>query len=89
MNYKIAFKKSVSRDLKKIGKEQADKILKKIEDELPQKAEILPILTGKFSGLRKFRVGDFRVIFSIIGDTALILRIKHRKEAYRSNITPH
>ncbi len=86
MNYKIAFKKSVSRDLKKIGKEQTDRILKKIEDELPQKAEILPILTGKFSGLRKFRVGDFRVIFSIIDDTALILRIRHRKEAYRSDI---
>ena len=89
MNYKIAFKKSVARDLKKIDKEQANRILKKIEDELPQKAEILPILTGKFSGLRKFRVGDFRVIFSIIGDTALILRIRHRKEAYRSDITSH
>ena len=83
MNYKIAFKKSVARDLKKIDKEQATKILKKIEDELPEKAETLPVLTGKFSGLRKFRIGDSRVIFSIIGDTALILRIRHRKEAYR------
>ncbi|MFC1815875.1 type II toxin-antitoxin system RelE/ParE family toxin [Thermodesulfobacteriota bacterium] len=83
MNYKIAFKKSVARDLKKIDKEQATKILKKIEDELPEKAETLPGLTGKFSGLRKFRIGDFRVIFSIIGDTALILRIRHRKQAYR------
>ena len=83
MNYKIAFKKSVARDLKKIDKEQAAKILKKIEDELPEKAETLPVVTGKFSGLRKFRIGDFRVIFSIIGDTALILRIRHRKEAYR------
>ena len=83
MNYKTAFKKSVARDLKKIDKEQAAIILKKIEDELPEKAETLPVLTGKFSGLRKFRIGDFRVIFSIIGDTALILRIRHRKEAYR------
>ena len=86
MNYKIAFKKSVSRDLKKIDKEQARRILRKIEDELPQKAETLPMLTGRFSGLRKFRIGDFRVIFSIIGSTALILRIRHRKEAYRSDI---
>ncbi len=89
MNYKIAFKKSVVRDLKKIDKEQANRILKKIEDELPPKAETLPILTGKFSGLRKFRIGDFRVIFLIIGDTALILRIRHRKEAYRSKTTSH
>ena len=87
MNYKIAFKKSVSRDLKKIDKEQVEKILNKIEGELPQKAETSPTLTGKFSGLRKFRVGNFRVIFSIIGDTALILRIQHRKEVYKSTIT--
>jgi mRNA interferase RelE/StbE len=83
LNYKIAFKKSVSRDLKKIEKEQIKKILKKIEDELPQKAKSLPTLTRKFSGLRKFRIGDFRVIFSIMGDTALILRIRHRKEVYK------
>ena len=89
MNYKIAFKKSVSRDLKKISKEQAKKILNKIESELPEKAGNLPTLTGSFSGLRKFRVGDFRVIFTIIGDTALILRIGHRKEVYKSNITSH
>jgi mRNA interferase RelE/StbE len=84
LNYKIAFKQSVSRDLKKIEPEQVKRILKKIEDELPQKADFLPALTGKFSGLRRFRVGDFRVIFSIIGDTALILRIRHRKEVYKS-----
>ena len=83
MSYKISFKKSVARDLKKIGKDQADKILRKIEEELPGKAENFPVLTGKFSGLRKFRVGDYRVIYSIINDTALILRISHRREAYR------
>jgi mRNA interferase RelE/StbE len=89
LNYKIAFKKSVSRDLKKIDKEQVKRILDKIESELSQKAVTLPRLTGKFSGLRKFRVGEFRAIFSIIGDTALILRIRHRKEVYKSNITSH
>lgn len=83
MSYKIAFKKSVSRDLKKIDRVQAVKILRKIEDDLPLKAETFPVLTGKFSGLRKFRVGDYRVIYSIIGEMALILRISHRREAYR------
>ena len=83
MSYKIAFKKSVARDLKKIDRDQVDRILRKIEDELPEKAETFPVLTGKFSGLRKFRIGDYRVIYSIIGDTALILRIAHRRDAYR------
>ena len=83
MSYKIAFKKSVARDLKKIDKDQADRILRKIEDELPDKAETFPVLAGKFSGLRKFRIGKYRIIYSIIGDTALILRISHKREAYR------
>jgi len=48
---KIGFKKSVARDLKKIDKDSADRILKKIGAELPEKAEVLPALTGKFSGL--------------------------------------
>ena len=89
MSYKIAFKKSVSRDLKKIDKEQVKRILDKIETELPKKADVFPTLTGKFSGLRKFRVGDFRLIYSIIGNTALILRVGHRKEVYKSDIVSH
>ena len=65
MGYRIAFKKSVDRDLKKI------------EEDLPAKADVLPSLTGKFAGLKQYRVGDYRVIFSIISDTVLILRISH------------
>jgi len=83
LSYKIAFKKSVGRDLKRISKDQADNILKKIEEELPEKADSCPSLTGKFAGLKKCRVGDYRIIFSLIGETVLILRIRHRREAYR------
>ena len=83
MSFRIAFKKSVARELKRIDKDQADRILRKIEKELPEKTEAFPILSGKFSGLRKFRVGNYRVMYSIIGDTALILRISRRRQAYR------
>lgn len=80
---KIGFKKSVARDFKNIDKDSVDRILKKIEAELPEKAESFPVLTGKFSGLRKFRIGNYRVIYSIIGDTALVVRISLRRESYR------
>jgi len=83
LSYKIAFKKSVGRDLKRISKDQTDNILKKIEEELPEKADSYPSLTGKFAGLKKCWVGDYRIIYSLIGDTVLILRIRHRREAYR------
>ncbi|MCJ7582573.1 MAG: type II toxin-antitoxin system RelE/ParE family toxin [Candidatus Aminicenantes bacterium] len=83
MKYKIAFKKSVSRDLKKIDKKQVDKILIKIDKELSKKADQYPELKGLFSGLRKCRIGDYRIIYTIFNDTVLILRIKHRKDVYK------
>ena len=83
MSYKIAFKKSVSRDLKKLNKGDAERILDKIEQDLTEKADTIPMLKGKFSGLRKFRIGEYRVIYTIIENTALVLRISHRRDAYR------
>jgi len=73
----------VARDLKKLDKDQANRILARLEEELPEKADAFPTLKGQFSGLRKFRVGDYRVIYTILGDTALVLRIGHRRTVYR------
>ena len=85
MGYKITFKSSVSKDLKKIDIKEVENILKKIEIELTNNATEYPCLTGKFAGLRKFRVGDYRIIYSIINkNTVLILRVAHRKEAYKN-----
>jgi mRNA interferase RelE/StbE len=82
--YKISFKKSVARDLKRLDKTQAKRILDKIESELSFNADQFPELKGKFSGLRKYRIGEYRVIFSLIDcDTVLITRIKHRRDAYK------
>ena len=83
MSYKISFKSSVFRDLKKIDKTQVEQILHKIEKELSENPASFPPLTGRFAGLRKFRVGNYRIIYSILEDTVLILRISHRKDVYR------
>ena len=86
LGYKITFKKSVSRDLKKISKDEANKILSRIEKDLSEKADAYPILTGKFAGLRKYGSGDYRVIYTIIDQKVIILRIRHRREAYKQKI---
>lgn len=80
MAYNIVYKKSVERDLRKLPKAAAAKILDQIERELSRKPEASPALKGRFAGLRKYRVGDYRVIYAIIGDEVLILRIGHRRE---------
>ena len=84
MAYNIVYKKSVQRDLKKLNKAEVQRILNQVEEDLSKNADTYPVLKGQFAGLRKFRVGDYRIIYSIIEiDTVLILRIAHRKEAYR------
>ena len=40
-------------------------------------------LHGEFQGRFRLRLGDYRVIFSPIGDTLRIYVVKHRREAYR------
>ena len=86
MAYNIGCKKSVERDLKKLPKAEARRILDQIEEELPEKADAYPVLKGQFAGLRKFRIGDYRVIYAILGNEAVVLRIGHRKDVYKKEI---
>jgi mRNA interferase RelE/StbE len=81
--YNIIYKKSVHRDLKKLSKAEAGCILDKIERELSKKADTYQVLKGQFAGLRKYRFGDYRVIYAILGDDVLILRIGHRRDVYK------
>lgn len=82
--FKIEFKESVAKDLKKINKSTIDKILTKIEIDLPKKAQALPSLKGNFSGLKKYRIGDYRIIFCMPDETTiLIIRIGHRSSVYK------
>jgi mRNA interferase RelE/StbE len=81
--YNITFKKSVERDLKRISKKNAKRILDKIDAELVKNPQRFPALSGPFAGMRKFRVGDYRAIFVIIDRDVLVLRIQDRKDVYR------
>ena len=83
MAYNITFKKSVAKDFKKITSSEANRILNKLNSELSVKADQYPELQGTFAGLRKYRVGNYRVIYAIINDIVLVVRIQHRKDVYR------
>ena len=83
MAYNIIYKKSVYRDLKKFSKAEAGRVLDRIEKELSKKADKYPVLKGKFAGLRKYRAGDYGIIYAILGDDIIILRIGHRRDVYK------
>jgi mRNA interferase RelE/StbE len=84
--YNIIYKKSVRRDLKKLSKPEAKRILDLIEKKLIKQPESNPVLKGQFAGLRKYRVGDYRVIYALLDLDILILRIGNRKDAYKDEI---
>jgi mRNA interferase RelE/StbE len=84
--YNIIYKKSVQRDLKKLSKAEAHRLLNQVEEELSKNADTYPVLKGQFAGLRKYRIGDYRVIYAILGADVLVLRIGHRKDVYKKEI---
>ncbi len=83
MAYNIQYKKSVEKDLARIGKAEARQLLDKIEKELSSHPDRYPTLKGQFAGLRKMRMGDYRVIYVLLDKDVLVLRIGNRREIYR------
>lgn len=83
MAYNVSYKSSVQRDLKKLGKAEARRILDRLEHDLASNPSQYPALKGEFAGLRKYRIGSYRVIFVILDQDVLVLRIGHRKDVYR------
>ncbi len=86
MAFNIVYKKSVHRDLSKLGRDEAGKILTSLEKDLTEKADSYPALKGRFAGLRKYRIGDYRVVFAIVDSEVQVLRIGHRRDIYRKDV---
>ncbi len=78
----IEYKSSVLRDLKHLEKKVADRILDDLRDSLSSDPDCSTPLSGQFKGLRKLRVGDYRIIYSRTKEGVLILRIGHRSVVY-------
>ena len=83
MAYNVVYKKSVHRDLKKLPKAEVAGMLDQVERELAKAPEEQPLLKGQFAGLRKYRLGDYRIVYAILGVDVVVLRIGHRKDIYR------
>jgi mRNA-degrading endonuclease RelE of RelBE toxin-antitoxin system len=63
--------------LKKIDRFEADRILKKIVLELSKQADELPELKDHFAGLRKYRIGKYRIIYAIIDSFGFGINFNH------------
>ena len=87
MVYKIVPSPKFEKDLKKIGKSNAIRIIKWIEDNLENNTD--PRKKGKqlkhnFQEYWRYRIGDFRLIVEIIDDKLVLslVTVAHRREVY-------
>ena len=83
MAYDVVYEGSVSRDLAKMDKAEAGRILQRLEKDPAEKAQSYRALKGKLAGLRKYRVGEYRVVYTIIGQDVVVLRIGDSQDMYR------
>ena len=83
-NYKLVFRKSVSKDLRSIPNQDVARILQRLESlqENPR-----PVHSEKLSGLERYRIrqGVYRVVYEVQDRLLVVTVVKvgHRKHAYK------
>ena len=88
MAWKIDFSPTALKQLDKLDKPIANRILKFLHErlqDLDDPRKIGARLQGTLSEFWKYRVGDYRLICSLEDDrfVILVLRIGHRREVYK------
>lgn len=83
---KIVFKKPVIKELKRLGATESLRLVLAIAEELSDQPQRHKPLTGQLAGLRRLRVGDYRIVFAILNspERVVVLRVGHRKDVYES-----
>ena len=84
MSYSISIKKSALKALSKIDIAQRQQLVDAIE-KLKTNPAAGSVLKGEFSGLRRIRIGDYRIVYEVQNEqlVILVIRIAHRREVYR------
>lgn len=82
--YKIEYAKGIVKDLHKLPREIQLRAIEIVGKELALDPHKGRPLTGPYKGLWKYRIGDYRIIYSIEEKKVVIfvLRIRRRKDVY-------
>lgn len=88
MPWTIQFVPEARKELKQIDRATAARIVRTLEERiatLENPRTIGTPLKGEYSGLWRWRIGDYRIVARIDDDRILILvaRVAHRRDVYR------
>lgn len=81
--YEIVFTKRSIADMEKLDDATRMRIMKKLREYSAAPFQFAHKLSDPRIGTYRFRIGDFRVIFDLVGEKIAILRIGNRREIYR------
>jgi mRNA-degrading endonuclease RelE of RelBE toxin-antitoxin system len=87
MKRKVIYLPGALKDLERVGKNDADRILTKMDEIAGREGvigKLLRNLPDDLKGLRSYRVGDNRVIFRLSEREIKIYAIGHRSEIYKA-----
>ena len=73
-------------DLKRLDKPIAKRVLEDVQSKLSEDPKSLPYLAEQpkdLSGVRKLRVGDWRVLFKVDGKRVVLYRVDRRDQIYK------
>jgi len=84
VTYSLRIKGSAAKALKRIAKSDRTRLVDAI-DRLRHEPTAGSALKGEFAGLRRLRVGSYRVIYEVIHQelVVLVVRVGHRGKIYR------
>lgn len=84
MSYSIRIKKSAAKELARIPSADRVRVINAI-DHLKDHPHSGSPLKGEYRGIRRIRVGDYRVLYEVSDEDLIILviRVATREEAYR------
>ena len=84
VNYSIRIKRSAAKELARIPRKDRIRVVRSI-DRLSEQPLAGNALKGELRGLRRIRVGQYRVVYEVLDDALVILvvRVAHRGKAYR------
>jgi mRNA interferase RelE/StbE len=82
--YTVRIKASAERSLRHIAKPDRIRLVEAI-DRLADEPTAGSALKGEFTGLRRLRVGAYRVVYEVTHEelVVLVVRVGHRREVYR------
>ena len=84
MSYRLIYTKHAAKDIRGLSPELKQRLKSTLEKYSHDPLSYALKLTHPELGTFRFRMGDYRIIFDLVDDAIVVLRVGHRRDIYRS-----